>query len=72
LLNLRSSYEWKRIRLDAGVENALNKFYAAPLGGIYVGHGRTMSGSAIPWGIPVPGVGQSFYAGMTLNFEGNR
>jgi iron complex outermembrane recepter protein len=61
LLNLNSSYTWKTTRFDVGVENTLNKFYAAPLGGAYVGQGPTMSGSAIPWGISIPGMGRSFY-----------
>jgi len=68
LLNLRSSYEWKQVRFDIGLENALNKFYASPLGGAYVGQGPTMSGAAILWGIPIPGMGRSVNAGMTLKF----
>ena len=62
LLNLRSSYEWKRVRFDVGVENALNKFYSLPLGGAYVGQRTAV------WGTPVPGMGRSVYAGMTLRF----
>ena len=69
LLNLRTGYDLRKVRFDAGVENVLNKFYAAPLGGAYVGQGPTMSGSAIPWGIPVPGKGRSLYIGMTVRFS---
>jgi iron complex outermembrane recepter protein len=61
LLNLRSSYDWAKIRIDAGLENVLNKSYASPLGGAYVGQGPTMSASATPWGISIPGMGRSFY-----------
>jgi len=68
LLNLRSSYEWKRFRFDVGLENVLNKFYAAPLSGAYVGQGPTMSGSAIPWGLTIPGMGRSLYSGLALKF----
>jgi iron complex outermembrane receptor protein len=68
LLNLRSSYDWKWARLDAGVENVLDKFYALPLGGAYVGQGMTMSGNGVPWGIPVPGMGRSFYTALTVKF----
>jgi iron complex outermembrane receptor protein len=68
LLNLRSRYEWKRARVDISLENALNKFYASPLGGAYVGQGSTMSGSAIPWGIPIPGMGRSINTGLTVKF----
>ena len=70
LLNLRSSYEWKQFRFDVGMENALDKFYAMPLGGAYIGQGSTMSsnGTNAPYGIPVPGMGRSVYAGVTLKF----
>ena len=68
LLNLRSSYEFKRVRVDAGLENLLNKYYAPPLGGVYVGQGMTMSASGIPSGIPIPGMGRSVYVGLTFKF----
>jgi iron complex outermembrane receptor protein len=67
LLSFRSSYEWKRVRLDAGIENVLDKFYGLPMGGAYIGQGATM-GSAVPWGIPVPGPGRSFYAALTITY----
>jgi iron complex outermembrane receptor protein len=62
LLNLRTSYEWEKMRLDIGIENALDKFYASPLGGAYVGQ------SPKTWGIAVPGAGRSIYAGVTAKF----
>ncbi len=68
LLHLRSSYEWKNLRLDVGVENALNKLYYLPLGGAYAGQGKTMGINAIPWGIAVPGPGRSFYVGVKMKF----
>jgi len=74
LLNLRSSYEWKQFRFDVGVENMLNKLYAMPLGGAYTGQGTTMPpgtpvGAAVPaYGVAVPGMGRSLYAGMTMKF----
>ena len=68
LLNLRSSYEWKMLRMDVGIENVLDKVYYLPLGGAYVGQGTTMSGNAIPWGIPVPGYGRSFYVALTATY----
>ena len=66
LLHLRSSYEWKQVRIDVGAENLLNKFYNDPLGGAYTGQGKTMSGADVPWGVPVPGMGRSVYVGMTV------
>lgn len=77
LLNLRSSYEWKNLRFDIGLENALDKQYALPLGGAYIGQGSTMSlGSSTGWsgtnrppyGYAVPGMGRSLYLGMNLKF----
>jgi iron complex outermembrane recepter protein len=69
LFNLRSSYDWRKVRFDFGMENVLNKFYAAPLGGAYVGQGPTMSASAVPWGIPVAGMGRSVHVGLTYIFQ---
>ncbi|HCI14820.1 MAG TPA: TonB-dependent receptor, partial [Gallionellaceae bacterium] len=69
LLNLRSSYDWKQFRFDVGIENALDRFYNDPLGGAYVGQGATMPPTnGVPYGIPVPGMGRSVYAGATLKF----
>ncbi len=69
LLNLRSSYAWKQARFDVGVENVFNKLYYHPLGGAYVGQGTTMppTGGA-PYGISVPGMGRSIYAGVNVKF----
>ncbi|MEO6352844.1 MAG: TonB-dependent receptor plug domain-containing protein [Burkholderiaceae bacterium] len=62
LLNLRTSYAWKQVRLDIGVENALNKFYDSPLGGAYLGQ-RPMV-----YGTPVPGMGRSLYTALNVKF----
>ena len=67
LFNLRSSYELKQFRFDIGIENVFDKFYAHPLGGAYIGQGTTMNTSAV-WGIPVPGMGRSVNAGVTVKF----
>ena len=68
LLNLRSSYEWQHARLDIGIENALDRFYALPLGGAYVGQGASMTSNGIPWGVPVPGIGRSINIALNLHF----
>jgi iron complex outermembrane receptor protein len=73
LFNLRSSYEWKQVRLDVGVENLFDKGYALPLGGAYLGQGTTMAinppaGNQPQWGTPVPGMGRSVYVGMNVKF----
>ena len=68
LVNLRASYSWKQARVDFGIENAMDKLYYLPLGGAYVAQGTTMSTNGIPWGIAVPGMGRTFYTGLTLKF----
>ncbi|MBW7831679.1 MAG: TonB-dependent receptor [Simplicispira suum] len=68
LLNLRSSYQWQNWRLDLGIDNLLDRYYAHPQGGAYVGQGATMGGTAVPWGISVPGMGRSFKLGLSMQF----
>ena len=68
LLNLRSSYAWREVRLDLGLENALDRGYALPLGGAYTGQGQTMSPTGVPWGVAVPGMGRSLYLGINYRF----
>jgi iron complex outermembrane receptor protein len=68
LLHLRSSYTWHQVRFDVGIENALDEFYNHPLGGAYMGEGKTMSGGDVAWGTPVPGMGRSIYAGVNFKF----
>jgi iron complex outermembrane receptor protein len=72
LLNLRSSYAWKKVRLDVGIENVFDRLYYHPLGGAYVGQGITMPPMAVAgsptWGTAVPGMGRSIYAGVNVQF----
>jgi iron complex outermembrane recepter protein len=74
LVNLRSSYTLKNVRLDFGVENLFDRNYDLPLGGAYTGQGRTMSmnppagDGMFGWGTAVPGMGRSFYAGVNYKF----
>jgi iron complex outermembrane receptor protein len=68
LFNLRATYEDKKYRLSAGVDNILDKFYYLPQGGAYVGQGSTMSITGAPWGTPVPGMGRSFNVGVNVKF----
>ncbi len=56
LLNLRSSYTWKHLRIDGGIDNLLDKNYGLPLGGTYMGEVTTK-------GTAVPGMGRSFNVG---------
>ena len=72
LLHLRGRYEQKGYSIDFGIENLLDRDYALPLGGAYVGQGTTMTIPPLPnqpqWGTPVPGPGRSFYAGLNVKF----
>lgn len=68
LLNVRTTYERKGIRLDLGVENVFNQFYSMPLGGAYVGQGASMTTKGIAWGTQVPGMGRSLNLSIRFNF----
>jgi iron complex outermembrane receptor protein len=72
LLNLRSSYAWKKARLDMGIDNVFDRLYYSPLGGAYVGQGITMPPMPLPgtptWGTAVPGMGRSIYVGLNVQF----
>jgi iron complex outermembrane receptor protein len=68
LFNLRGAYAWNRLQFNFGVENVLNRLYFLPLGGTYVGEGRTMSLNGVSWGTAVPGPGRTFYAGVRVEF----
>lgn len=70
LLDFYSSYAWKKVRLDVGITNLLDKDYDDPLGGAYLGQGSTMSsnGSAPQYGTAVPGMGRSINSSVTVMF----
>ncbi|HRO48808.1 MAG TPA: TonB-dependent receptor plug domain-containing protein [Hyphomicrobium sp.] len=59
LVNLGTSYEWDRFRLDLGIRNVLDTYYEDPLGGHYY-HAAPRDN--------VPGMGRSFNAGLTMKF----
>lgn len=68
LVNLRGSYSWNQARVDFGAENLLDRNYDLPTGGAYLGQGATMGTNSVPWGIAVPGMGRSLYAGISYAF----
>ncbi|MDD5034437.1 MAG: TonB-dependent receptor [Methylococcaceae bacterium] len=72
LLNAKTGYQWKNLRIDAGVDNILNKQYYHPLGGAYTGDYYAMSISFPDAGFRnnrnLPGMGRSVFVGMTLSF----
>ncbi|MBI4485517.1 MAG: carboxypeptidase regulatory-like domain-containing protein [Acidobacteria bacterium] len=61
LVNLRGSYRWQFLQIDAGIENVSDRNYDLPLGGRYWVGDRTGSSS-------VPGQGRSIFGGLTLKF----
>ena len=72
--NIRGSYTWQKVRLDAGINNIFNTLYYNPLGGSYMGQGRTMSftpGAAAggpAWGVAMPMPGMSIYTALNVKF----
>jgi len=68
VVNLRISHSWQALRVDLGVENLLDKFYYQPQGGAYTAQGMTMSLNGIPFGVRMPGIGRSVYAGFNYQF----
>ena len=80
LVNLRGAYTWQDLRVDFGADNIFDTNYDLPTGGAYVGQGATMSfnreigvlgpngGTSSMWGIAVPGMGRSLYAGISYSF----
>lgn len=73
LLNLSTGYQFKKVAIEAGIDNIFDKNHALPLGGAYMGQGKTMSmnnelGDRSNWGTAVPGAGRSFYVGMNYKF----
>jgi iron complex outermembrane recepter protein len=71
LVNLRTGRDFGQLRIDLGIDNLFDRLYALPLGGAYLGQGRTMSiNTALwPWGTAVPGAGRSPYLSATWRFR---
>lgn len=68
IVALRLSHSWSQLRVDAGIENLFDTLYYLPQGGAYTAQGMTMSLNGIPFGIRMPGMGRSFYAGFNYRF----
>lgn len=63
LLNLGTRYRWQRYHVDFGVDNVLDRAYAAPLGGQSIGDFKATGELR-----PVPGRGRSLNLGLGLSF----
>jgi iron complex outermembrane receptor protein len=66
LVNLRTAYQLKNVRLDLGVTNLFNKFYSLPLGGVDIADWKAGGSVGLPG--PVAGAGRSINAGVTVKF----
>ncbi len=66
LLNLRTAYQWKNLRVDFGVTNLFDRFYSLPLGGINYDHNLAV-GRVTPFE-SVAGQGRSLNVGLTQTF----
>ncbi len=72
LVNLRTAYQWKNLRIDFGITNLFDKFYYLPLGGINYDN---FLNSKLPPSTrraadfePLAGQGRSFNVGLTQTF----
>jgi iron complex outermembrane receptor protein len=67
VVDFRTAYEWRNLRLDFAVTNLLDRQYANPLGG-------TWQSALYPPGFngatfrPLPAAGRSFDTGFTVKF----
>ena len=68
LVNLKASWDEGALRVDLGVDNLFNRAHTPPLGGAYLGQGRSMTSAGIPWGTTVPGAARSLYAALQLRY----
>ncbi len=66
LLNFRTAYQYKNLRLDCGITNLFDRFYYLPLGGINYDQ-NLASKRLIPFE-SVAGQGRSFNVGLTQTF----
>lgn len=66
LVNLRTGYQWRNVRLDLGITNLLDRFHYLPLGGVDYADWKA-NGTVGQLG-PVPGPGRSFNAGLSVKF----
>jgi len=68
LVNLRTSYTWGKLRVDAGIDNLFDKSYALPLGGLDFYQYNYLSPTTGGHLATVRGAGRSLNAGLTLSF----
>lgn len=69
LLNAKTGYQWKKVSIDVGLDNILNKQYYYPLAGSYIGdqNAMTLASSRLN-NQNLPGLGRSVYVGITVTY----
>jgi iron complex outermembrane recepter protein len=67
ILNLRTAYEWRSVRLDFAITNLLDRQYENPLGGNWQSalYPPGFTGTTFR---PLPAAGRSFDTGVTVKF----
>jgi len=72
LVDLKSSYQQDDFLINVGIYNLFDRDYDHPLGGVYLGQGRTMStdtsGVTYANASNVPGMGRALYSSIQYNF----
>jgi iron complex outermembrane receptor protein len=67
LVNLRTAYQYKNMRIDFGVMNLFDKYYFLPLGGVNYDRSLAISGRPVYFDA-LAGMGRSFNVGITQSF----
>jgi iron complex outermembrane receptor protein len=63
LVNLRTAYDLKAVRIEAGISNLFDRYYDLPLGGANIAEWKNSGTLGV-----VPGPGRSLDVGATLRF----
>lgn len=63
LLNIGTSYTWNIFRVDASIDNVMNKKYYLPMGGLSIGD--LIANNQVR---ALPGIGRSFNVALTASF----
>ncbi|MDX9875812.1 MAG: TonB-dependent receptor, partial [Spongiibacteraceae bacterium] len=66
LVNLRTSYTWSHLRIDAGIRNLFDRYHDLPLGGANYAAWKYEGSTGLIGSIPGPG--RSYELGATLMF----
>ena len=72
LVDLKSTYQKENLQLNLGIYNVFDRDYDHPLGGVYMGQGKTMntSGMGLTYAnaVNVPGMGRSIFTSVEYSF----